>query len=126
MPCTRTLITLVIFSFSSHFLFAQASTSTSKGFTAKGITLTEAEDQDWSIYNDEENNIYFIDFEKINFNLSEVVVFDQSNEVVFKEDVFDLPVNTIYELDFKPFGAGEFKIELRSFTKYIQKDVSVR
>lgn len=126
MPCKRILIALFIFSFSSQFLFAQTSANTSKNFTAKGITLIEAEEQDWSIYNDEENNVYFIDFEKINFNLSEIVVLDAANKVVFKEDVFDLPVNTIYELDFKPYQKGNYKIELRSFTKYIQKDVAVK
>jgi len=122
----RTLIALVTLSFSSSFLFAQTSVDNSHQFTAKGITLAEAEDQDWSIYNDDENNIYYIDFEKITFNLSEIVVLNEKNEEVFKEDVLDLPVNSIYELDFKPFGAGQFKIELRSFTKFIKKDVLIK
>lgn len=122
----RTLIALFILSFSSNFLFAQASADRNESFTAKGFILTEIEDQDWSIYNDEENNIYYIDFEKINFNLSEIVVLDEEGNEVFSEEVLDLPVNSIYELDFKPFGSGQFKIELRSFTKYIKKDVLIK
>lgn len=126
MSCLRNLVAFVILTFSSNFLFAQAFADNNKGFTVKGITLSEVEDQDWSIYNDEENNIYYIDFETIAFNLSEVVVLDEQDQVVFQEEVFDLPVNTIYELDFKPFGTGKFKIELRSFTKFIKKDVLIK
>lgn len=127
MSCLRNLVAFVILTFSSNFLFAQAfADNNNKGFTVKGITLSEVEDQDWSIYNDEENNIYYIDFETIAFNLSEVVVLDEQDQVVFQEEVFDLPVNTIYELDFKPFGTGKFKIELRSFTKFIKKDVLIK
>ncbi len=122
----RTMIALVALSFSSSFLFAQTSVDNGNQFVAKGFILVEAEDQDWSIYNDEDNNIYYIDFEKITFNLSEIVVLNEQNEEVFKEDVLDLPVNSIYELDFKPFGTGQFKIELRSFTKFIKKDVLIK
>ena len=126
MPCMRNLIALFILTFSSNLLFAQASADNSRGFTAKGIILAEVDDLDWSIYNDEENSIYYIDFEKINFNLSEVVILNEENQIVFQEEVFDLPVNTIYEVDFKPFGSGKFKIELRSFTKFIKKDVLIK
>ena len=126
MPRLRILFALFIFTFSSHFIFAQASADNSATFVAKGFVLTESEDQDWSIYNDEENNIYYIDFEKISFNLSEVVVLDENNEILFQEEVFDLPVNTIYELDFNSFGTGKFKIELRSFTKFIKKEVLIK
>ena len=126
MPHLKILSALFIFTCLSNFLFAQASADNSERFVPKGIILTEAPDQDWSIYNDEENNIYYIDFEKISFNLSEVVVLDDNDEVVFIEEVFDLPVNTIYELDFNSFGSGKFRIELRSFTKYIQQDVLIK
>jgi hypothetical protein len=126
MPRLKYLSALFIFMSLSNFIFAQASADNSERFVAKGITLTEAPDQDWSIYNDEENNVYYIDFEKISFNLSEVVVLDENDKVVFIEEVFDLPVNTIYELDFNSFGSGKFRIELRSFTKYIQQDVLIK
>ncbi|MFT5164971.1 MAG: hypothetical protein ACI8P3_000195 [Saprospiraceae bacterium] len=126
MPRLKIMPALFIFTFLSNFLFAQASADNSDRFVAKGITLTEAPDQDWSIYNDEENNLYYIDFEKISFNLSEVVVLNENNQVVFIEEVFDLPVNTIYELDFNSFGPGKFSIELRSFTKFIQQDVLIK
>ncbi len=126
MSSLRILMAIFILILSNNILSAQASADKSSSFIAKGITLTEAEDQDWSIYNDEENKTYYIDFEKITFNLSEIMVFNSQNEVVFKEEVFDLPVNTIYELDFNGYESGDYRIELRSFTKYIRKDVAVK
>lgn len=125
MPRLRTLILVLAILSTSTFLSAQTSASTSSEFVAKGFTLTEITDQDWSIYSDEENQIYFIDFEKITFNLNEIVVLDEDKNILFKEEVFDLPVNTIYELDLKPYGTGDFSIEIRSFTNFIKKDVKV-
>ncbi len=126
MSTLRTWITLFIITFAGNLLFAQASADKDTRFVAKGIVLTDASDQDWSIYNDEENNIYYIDFEKISFNLSEILVLDENNKILFTEDVFDLPLNTIYEIDFNQFGSGDFRIELRSYTKFIKKEVSIK
>lgn len=125
MPRLRILIVALTFMSISTLLTAQTSANTSNEFVAKGFTLTEITDQDWSIYSDEENQTYYIDFEKITFNLNKIVVLDDQKNVVFQEEVFDLPVNTIYELDLKPFGKGEFSIEIRSFTNFIKKEVSV-
>lgn len=126
MPSLKFLVALFTLLFSNHLLFAQTSVDNNSRFVAKGITLTEVQGQDWSIYNDEENKTYYIDFEKITFNLSEIVIINDKNEVVFKEEVFDLPVNTIYELDFSTYMTGSYHIELRSFTKFIRKEVSVK
>jgi hypothetical protein len=125
MPRLRNLIIVLAFFSTSSLLSAQSSANISNEFVAKGFSLTEITDQDWSFYSDEENQIYYIDFEKITFNLNEIVVFDDQQNVVFKEEVFDLPVNTIYELDLKPYGKGEFFIEIRSFTNFIKKEVKV-
>lgn len=126
MSCMKSLVALFILTFSSHFLFAQASADANNTFTVKGITLTEVTDQDWAIYNDESSNTYYIDFEKITFNLNEIVVMDEEGKEVFKEEVFDLPVNTIYEIDLSDYTNGRYRIELRSFTKFIQQEVEVK
>ena len=42
------------------------------------------------------------------------------------DDVFELPVNTIYELDFSQYGSGTYNIELRSFTGIIRKTISIK
>ena len=40
--------------------------------------------------------------------------------------MFDLPVNTIYELDLTKYQAGKYEIELRSFTGLIRKSVELK
>ncbi len=82
--------------------------------------------QDWSIYSDRENNIVYVDFEKINVNLSGLVVRDNDNKVLFKDDmVWQLPVNTIYEVDLSKYPKGEYTLELKTFTAVLRKMVMV-
>lgn len=79
--------------------------------------------QDQTFYLDGEQRLYYIDFESINVNLSNIKVKDSKGQVVLSDDVADLPVNTIYELDMKNMKSGKYHIELRSFTGLIRKEV---
>jgi hypothetical protein len=82
--------------------------------------------QDWSIYSDKENNVVYVDFEKINVNLSGVSVRDNDNKILFKDDmVWQLPVNTIYEVDLSKYPKGEYTLELKTFTSVLRKTVTV-
>lgn len=108
-----------------------ATVSTAK--TAKEVatlltqpSTTSTSTQDWTIFHDEENNFYYIDFETFKVNISDIVIKDEANKVVFEEDVFDLPVNTIYELDMNNFEAGKYRIELRTFTNIIAKQIELK
>lgn len=98
--------------------YATAST----GSNSSLLDLDEGE----SIYADAENQVYYIDFERLSMNLSDIVVKRQDGEIILKEDVFELPVNTIYEIDFSQYGAGNYEIELRSFTGVFRRSVSIR
>ena len=73
-----------------------------------------------------ENRIYYIDFETLNVNLSDIIVKNGKGEIVWKDDVFELPVNTIYELDFSQYTAGKYEIQLHSFTGVIRKTISIQ
>ncbi|MEO1624378.1 MAG: hypothetical protein AAFV25_04405 [Bacteroidota bacterium] len=88
--------------------------------------LNEITPNSWSFYADEENQLYYVDFEAINVNINDVTIRNDRNEVVFREKVLDLPVDTIYEIDFSQYGAGAYKIELRSFTSIIKKEVEIK
>lgn len=90
---------------------------------AANSSSPEIELNDWSIYADQESNIYFIDFEQLAINVNTVMVKSTSGQVLWQEDVFDLPVNSIYELDFSSFSAGEYHIELKAFTGVVRKTV---
>lgn len=81
---------------------------------------------DWTVYADEENKLFYIDFEKLKVNLSDIVVKNETGEVLLKENVFNLPVNTIYELDFSRYKPGAYEIELRTFTGAITKKISIQ
>ncbi len=115
------LLALLLFVFVSFTLSAQSLASIDK-IEMDFITLNESE-SDWSFYSDDENKTYYIDFEKLSFNLSEIVVKDQNGSVVIREDVLDLPVNTIFELDFSEFKSGKYLIELRSFKGMLKKEI---
>ena len=123
----KTIIPVLLCFFVAGALSAQsmATTTDIKSFTAKGATETELTDENWSIFKDDENQVYYIDFESLSVNLSNVVVKDASGEVLLNDDVFDLPVNTIYELDMSQYQQGEYQLELRSFTGIIRKKVAV-
>ncbi len=88
--------------------------------------LTSESGEDWTLYADEENQLYYIDFESLSVNISDVLVKDASGKVLIQEKVFDLPVNTIYELDFSAYAPGNYTIELRSFTDVIRKQISIK
>ncbi len=82
---------------------------------------------DWSIFTDSENRMLYVDFEKINVNLSSIMVKDQAGNILFKDEtLWQLPVNTIYEIDFSKYPNGDYSVELKTFTKVIKKQVSIK
>jgi Domain of unknown function (DUF3244) len=105
-------------------LNAQLLSTTSNGTDANKQTETL---KDWSFFTDTENHIVYIDFEKIDVNLSSVTVKDADNKVAFKdENLWQLPVNTIYEVDFSDKPKGQYTIELRTFTATLKKVVTIK
>lgn len=106
-----------IFTFS---LSAQTSSLSSVDYSHQIINS-----EDWSFFSDNETRVLFIDFEKIKVNLSDITVKNTTGEVVFKEDVWQLPVNTIFEIDYSSFRPGKYQIEIRSFTGMIRREFSV-
>lgn len=82
--------------------------------------------EDWSFFADKEAKVLFVDFEKIKVNLSDITVKDPAGEVVFKEDVWQLPVNTIFEINYADFKPGKYSVEIRSFTGIIKRELVVR
>ena len=82
--------------------------------------------QDWSIFTDLENHMIYVDFEKINVNLSSVAIKDIDSKILFKDDsLWQLPVNTIYEVDFSKYPKGVYTMELRTFTSSIKRTVTI-
>lgn len=81
---------------------------------------------DWSFYEDEENKLYLIDLETIPHNIQDIVVLNSYNkEIIWEESVFDLPVNSIYELDYSKYPKGKYQIELRSISGILKKEIEI-
>lgn len=87
--------------------------------------LPSIDGDNWTFYLDTESKVYYIDFETISVNLSDLKVVNESGEVVKKDNLWNLPVNTIYELDFTDLKPGKYKVELRSYTGIITKEVVI-
>ena len=123
MKQTLAALLVVFFAFS---LNAQTETASIEITNTDNENLVELETNDWTFYSDEDNRVLFIDFDNIDFNLSDIVVKNTDGEVLLKDDVLNLPVDTIYELDFSAFNSGIYQVELRSFTGVIKKEVALK
>lgn len=104
----------------------QAQTATTEENNIELIAATFDFDNDWGFYSDQNDQLYYIDFENLKMILSDIVVKNVAGEIIISEEVMDLPVNTIFELDFSEFGKGKYEIELRSFTGLINKEIEIQ
>ncbi len=123
--------TLVALLFAGFCLSANAQTAaldpeTNFNTTIKASSQPFSTSTDWTLFADEENKLYYIDFETLTFNVSDVVVKNDAGEVLLRDKVFDLPVDTIYELDFSHYKSGKYEIELRTFTEVVRKTVHLK
>ncbi|MEL6925604.1 MAG: hypothetical protein AAFO94_16285 [Bacteroidota bacterium] len=125
MKNTLAILVFTLLALNSNALFAQTANNVDDA-KSYGTELTEATTDNWTFYADEDNRLYYVDFENIKFNLSDVVVKNADGEVLMRDDVLDLPVNTIYEIDLNNYDSGKYSIELRSFTSVIRKEVDLR
>ena len=99
--------------------------SYSNGQASTSSSLLKMENDDWSLYADEEHQLYYVDFATLSVNLNDILVTRQDGEVVLQDDLFDLPVDTIYEIDFSQYSSGTYTIELRSYTGVIRREVTI-
>jgi hypothetical protein len=86
-----------------------------KGGTQVSIQLDKTDDlTEMIFFIDNENKLLFIDFEALGENLQEIrVVIDA--DIVYTENVTNLPMNTIYEVDLKKYREGiEHRILLKT------------
>jgi len=119
----RKIFVLILIAFFCSVTSAFSQQVSVENMTPKGVTATVSEDQ--SLYTGGSEKVFYIDFEDLRMNLSEIILKNEQGTVLLKDDVFDLPVNTIYELDLSQYGKGTFEVELRSFTGVIRKSIEV-
>ncbi|MEL7120714.1 MAG: hypothetical protein AAFO07_14785 [Bacteroidota bacterium] len=83
------------------------------------------ESVNWTLFIDESERSFYVDFDHFDFNLKEVCVKNAKGEVVFKESVYQLPVDSIYEFDLSAYHKGLYTLEVRSFIGSHSKAVYV-
>jgi len=92
------IFVFTLLAFSGNTLLAQNTTASLTDFE-KNTELTELTADDWTFYADEDNRVFYVDFENVQVNLSDVIVKNELGEIMIKDNVLDLPVDTIYEID---------------------------
>ncbi|MCB0644197.1 MAG: hypothetical protein KDC44_21285, partial [Phaeodactylibacter sp.] len=125
MNFKRLTLTLALVLIGSLAAFAQQDEFTAKGVPDAGSELKEISTDNQSFFIDDESSVYYIDFESINVTLNTIVVKNASGSVVFQENLYNLPVNTIYELDYSTYKPGTYQIELRAYSGVIRKSITV-
>jgi hypothetical protein len=106
------------------FAALPASEITTTGSDDVALTVKdEITTEDEFIFIDSDEKVCYIDFEKITINLKEVSLINQSGQVVFSEDVSDVPVDTIFEIDYSTFAGGKYIVEMKSYITSIHKRV---
>ncbi len=118
----RLFFTSCIVFFAFTHSFSQSSTS----INSKHFDLIEINSDNWSFYSNDDSQLFYIDFEKLTFNISDIILKDADGNMVFEDDVLDLPVNTIYELDLSKYESGLYEVELRTFTGNLKKEVTIK
>lgn len=94
--------------------------------TTSNEYLTNQESNSWLFHQDEEHPILYIDFEELIVNLDKIAVIDtKSGNLVFQDEVWGLPVDAIYELDLSAFPKGNYRVELRSLSGLLTKEIGI-
>jgi len=122
-----TLLLACFFLAGSQFLMAQ-SVSSGPSFDTDPRAVRPApgdESLDVALFSDAEAQTFFIDFESLDVNVNYVVVKDPEGHTVWKDRVFNLPVDTIYEIDCSDFRPGTYLLELQTFTSALSKTIEV-
>ena len=75
---------------------------------------------------DPDNKICFIDFLKIDGYAKELIVKNEKGEIVKEAVLWELPDNTLYELVYDEFPAGNYTVVLNTFSQTLTKEIRVK
>jgi hypothetical protein len=119
--------TLVLSSFASNTLFGQtlAVQNFSKDLP-QSLADNKNSESNLAWYSDDSERKFFLDLEKLSVNLNDIVVKNEKNEVLFQDKLWNLPVNSIYELDLTTYDKGTYDVEIRTFTTSMHKKVVLK
>ena len=105
-------------------LLAQTSDNSEEVIEATLLTI-EADDNSKIFFTDPESKVCYIDFSELNGYAKQLIVKSDA-EVVVNEALWELPSNTIYELDYEYYIQGKYQIELYTYSTVVKKELQVR
>ena len=81
----------------------------------------------WSFLTDQKNKALYIDFEALGGKMNRLVVKSGKNKIVIQDNhLFDLPFNTIYEIDLDKLKRGSYIVELFTYShEIIRKEITI-
>jgi len=124
------LITLLALCLSST-TFAQASTesaSSSSSIDWANFEVSMEETDNWSFHTNTEGKLLYIDFESLGGKMSRLVLKSETKTVVVEDNhLYDLPINTIYEVNLEKLPKGRYFVELYTYSQeLISKEITVQ
>lgn len=125
------LLVMFITTFSCTSIFSQSSSTQANANPTINWDNFELEldnlDTDWTFHTDQENRVLYIDFEALGGNMSKLVMVDKQDEIVVMDDhLFDLPINTIYEIDLAKLSRGSYSLELHTYNSIIKEEIIIQ
>lgn len=81
---------------------------------------------EWMFASVDNERLQYVDFEQLQDHLTDLLIKDASGNIIYRENVSQLPTNTIYEIDFSQYEGNRFQVELRSFSGVISKGLELK
>lgn len=81
----------------------------------------------WTFQKNKKGDLLYIDFENLGSKMERLTLQSAKEEIVFADNhLFDLPINTIYELNLDKLARGVYFVELYTFEgAIIKKEITV-
>jgi hypothetical protein len=111
---TAAITFAALFSNQTH---AQSLASLNEDVTYAKALAIDKNDADWAFYADENNKKYFIDFDKLHIYLDKIEVVDEQENVIFTDNLWNIPSDALYELDCSNYQSGKYSLRLKSLTE---------
>lgn len=89
---------------------------------------TEIAAAPWTFHTNQNSKLLYIDFEALGGKMSHLVIRSNEKSVVIEDNhLFDLPANTIYEVNLDNLKRGSYFVELYTFNnEVINKEITIQ
>lgn len=86
------------------------------------------DDNEWSFHTNQEGKLLYIDFEILGGKMNRLVLKSSEKDVIIEDNhLFDLPINTIYEVNLEKLKRGSYFVELYTYdNKIIREEITIK